>query len=155
MKLRTHPFLLFTLALSLFLVSCDKNNSTGDGKARMQVLLTDDPGDYKQVFIDIEDVQINYSTDLNSGWTSLNGVSAGSYDLLRLVNDNDTMLANSEVQTGRIEQIRLVLGSDNYIIDNDGVRHDLQTPSAQQSGLKLNIHQDVNEGILCSGKLPC
>jgi len=113
----------------------------------MQVYLTDDPGDYDAVFIDVQDVRINYSNDTANGWTSLGNVARGSYDLLKLVNDNDTLLADAEINTGRIQQIRLVLGSNNYVIV-DGVRHNLETPSAQQSGLKINIHQDANEGVL-------
>jgi hypothetical protein len=63
-----------------------------------------------------------------------------------LVNDNDTLLGDAELNAGRIEQIRLILGPNNYV-KVDGQTIPLQTPSAQQSGLKLNIHQDVNAGV--------
>jgi hypothetical protein len=140
---------LFVFFLSLFtltLISCGKGSS-GSSKARIQVYLTDDPGNYDAVFIDVQDVRINYSNDTTKGWTSLTNVAGGSYDLLKLVNDNDTLLADAQINTGRIQQIRLVLGSNNYVVV-DGVRHNLQTPSAQQSGLKINIHQDAAEGVL-------
>jgi hypothetical protein len=39
-----------------------------------------------------------------------------------------------------------VLGENNTITV-DGETHDLSTPSAQQSGLKLNLHADLKEGI--------
>lgn len=147
MKLLKTPLILL-LSFSLFLfTSCDKSDSPANGRARMQVFLTDDPGDYDAVFVDIRDVRINYSSDTSSGWVSLGNVQTGSYDLLRLVNDQDTLLADAEINTGRIQQIRLVLGPDNYVIV-DGVRHNLETPSAQQSGLKINIHQDANEGVM-------
>ena len=71
------------------------------------------------------------------------------YDLLKLVNDDDTLLSDSYIPSGRIHQLRLVLGSENYVKiqgTNDLIK--LETPSAQQSGLKLNIQQDVQEGIL-------
>jgi hypothetical protein len=148
MKLkRTLASLLF-LGLSTFaFYSCTKEGSAGNDKAKMQVYLTDDPGDYDAVFIDVQDVKINYSTDPDNGWVSLNNVSRGSYDLLTLINDKDTLLADAEINTGKVEQIRLVLGTNNYVVV-DGQRHNLETPSAQQSGLKLNIHQDVVEGII-------
>jgi hypothetical protein len=79
----------------------------------------------------------------------LANVKKGTYDLLKLVNDDDTLLADAELNTGRVEQIRLILGSENYVKlkgQTDSIK--LTTPSAQQSGLKLNIHQDVKSGVL-------
>ena len=150
MKLRKTLFGLTVLAATTLITftSCNKeNSSTGTGeKARLQVALTDDPGDYDAVFIDLQDVRINYSTDTSEGWVSLPNVRKGMYNLLDLVNDKDTLLTEADIQPGKIEQIRLILGSNNYVVV-DSVKHMLTTPSAQLSGLKINIHQDLNEGI--------
>lgn len=149
MKLRK-TLIGFTLLASfsvLAFTSCNKENSTNSNdKAHLQVALTDDPGDYDAVYIDLQDVRINYSTDTSSGWISMPNVKRGSYNLLDLVNDKDTLLTDADIQAGKIEQIRLVLGSNNYVIV-DGKKEMLNTPSAQQSGLKINIHQQLNEGI--------
>jgi len=51
------------------------------------------------------------------------------------------------LDSGRIEQIRLILGPNNYVIIN-GQSYKLETPSAEQSGLKINLHQDVSAGLL-------
>lgn len=139
---------VLTTAALLTFTSCNKeNSSTGGGeKARLQVALTDDPGDYDAVYIDLQDVRINYSTDTSEGWVSLPNVRKGMYNLLELVNNKDTLLTDADIQPGKIEQIRLILGSNNYVlVDNE--KHMLTTPSAQQSGLKINIHQELNEGI--------
>jgi hypothetical protein len=130
------------------LISCKKNN-TGDGNARLQVFLTDDPGDYEAVYIDVKDVQINVTDNANDGWQSLQGVNDGVYDLLKLVNDDDTILADANIPSGRIHQLRLVLGTENYVkVEGKTELIKLETPSAQQSGLKLNIQIDVQECIL-------
>jgi hypothetical protein len=143
----TKPVLtLAVLATTFFFTACNKTES-GNDKATMQVFLTDDPGDYEAVLIDVQDIRINYSSDTANGWVSLSNVNRGVYDVLKLVNDKDTILANAELNTGRIQQIRLILGTENYV-KIDGQMIKLQTPSAQQSGLKINIHQDINEGIL-------
>jgi hypothetical protein len=97
----------------------------------MQVFLTDDPANYQSVFIDVQDIKINYSTNPDNGWVSLNNVNRGSYDILRLVNDRDTILADADLKAGTVEQIRLILGPNNYVVVN-GVRHDLTKPSAEQ-----------------------
>jgi len=139
-----------TLLTSISITSCQKeakNSDSNSNTARLQVSLTDDPGNYQAVFIDVQDIKINFTNDSLSGWQSLANVNTGQYDLLRLVNDDDTVLVNADIPTGRVHQIRLVLGPDNFVkIDNQLIR--LETPSAQQSGLKINIQQDVSAGIL-------
>lgn len=144
--------LLTALVLTVsttFFYACQRetSSSTSENKARMQVFLTDDPGNYEEVIIDVKDILVNYSSDSSNGWQSMGNVNAGSYDILKLVNDNDTLLADAELNTGRIQQIRLVLGPNNFV-KVGGQTYPLSTPSAQQSGLKLNIHQDVNAGVL-------
>ena len=136
------------LACGFFLLSCSKNeNSSSPGNAKLEVYLTDAPGNYDQVVIDVQDVQINVTGDSTSGWQSLSTVNVGSYDLLKLVNDDDTLLAHSDIPSGMIHQMRLILGPDNYVVLN-GQQMPLETPSAQQSGLKFNVQQNVSAGIL-------
>jgi hypothetical protein len=125
--------------------SCSDKDSAE--KARLEVRLTDDPAAYDAVLIDIKDVQINVTGDDDKNWQSLAGVKAGIYNLLDLVNDKDTLLVNADIPTGRLHQIRLVLGNNNSIVLN-GVSTPLETPSAMQSGLKLNVQHDVTGGIL-------
>lgn len=137
------------LAFSIVLFSACKKNNNSDGNARLKVFLTDDPGDYEAVYIDVKDVQINVTGDTTNGWQSLSGVNAAAYDLLKLVNDNDTLLADANIPSGRLHQMRLILGTENYVkIQGTTELIKLETPSAQQSGLKLNIQQDIQDGIL-------
>jgi len=139
---------IFGCLCTMTFVSCSRNEkSAGGDKAQLQVYLTDDPAAYDKVVIDVQDVQINVTNDSSGGWQSLSTVSAGAYDLLKLVNDHDTLLAKSDIPTGTIHQMRLVLGPNNYVVLG-GVQYPLETPSAQQSGLKLNIQQPVTSGIL-------
>lgn len=139
-------FLLSLLILSSsFFIACKKNNSQDN--AHLKLYLTDDPGDYEAVLIDVKDVQINVTGDGDEGWQSLAGVKTGSYNLLDLVNDKDTLLADALIPSGKLHQIRLILGTENYVkIGGQLIKMD--TPSAQQSGLKLNVQQDVTGGIL-------
>src|SRR6476469_8924762 len=145
MKIRNTIFYTSLLLTAIFLLaSCSKNEK---GTSRLQVSLTDGPGDYEALYIDVQDIKINTTSDSTSGWSSLGGVQHGTYNLLDLVNGKDTLLADAIIPAGRVQQIRLVLGEENYV-KVAGKMVKLETPSAQQSGLKLNIHQDVNEGIL-------
>jgi hypothetical protein len=137
--------LSFCFLSGVFMSSCSSKNDSQT--ARLQVRLTDAPASYDAVLIDIKDVQINVTGDDDKGWQSLAGVKAGVYNLLDLVNGKDTLLIDANIPTGRLHQIRLVLGTSNSIVVN-GVTIPLQTPSAEQSGLKLNVQQDVTGDIL-------
>lgn len=133
--------------ISFAFISCNKNGLHKN--PTLQVYLMDAPGDFQAVYIDIKDVMINMTGDSVNGWQSLAGVHPGAYDLLKLVNDDDTLLANAEISSGKIHQLRLVLGTENYVkIEGTSQLIKLETPSAQQSGLKLNIQQDVVNGVL-------
>jgi hypothetical protein len=71
------------------------------------------------------------------------------YNLLDLTNGVNTLIATSDMEPGTISQIRLILGPDNSVVV-DGVTYPLSTPSAQQSGLKLQIHQTFEPGVAYS-----
>lgn len=123
-------------------MACDNNDQT----ATLKVKLTDAPGDYEEVNIDIQGIEIN-SNEGNSGWVSLDVPKKGVYNILELSGGLDTLLAQQELPAGRVSQIRLLLGSDNSIKVN-GETKPLSTPSAQQSGLKLNLQQELLEGVV-------
>lgn len=126
-----------------FITACSDN---GSKNARLEVRLTDAPGDYQEVNIDIQGVEIHSSEGTQmSGWQSLD-IQAGVYNLLELTNGLDTLLGSIELPAGRVSQIRLILGENNSIKVNDQI-FDLSTPSAQQSGLKLNLQANLTEGI--------
>lgn len=141
-------FFAITL-LSLFFTRCDNNDSTGT--ARVTVRVTDGPGeDYDEVNVEVLDVLIKNSSDpSDQGWVSIGDetqVGEGkTYDLLKLTGGVNALLADEEVPSGNLGQIRLLLGDDNTVV-KDGVEYDLKTPSAQQSGLKLKVNQTLESG---------
>ena len=140
--------LFILLAASTFaLQSCSKNNSSPLADASMSVYLVDGPAAYEKVFIDVQSVQVKASTDASENeWQTIKITRPGIYNLLNFKNGIDTLLGTLKLPAGRINQLRLVLGSNNNIVLN-GVTYPLSTPSAQQSGLKLQIKADLIAGI--------
>jgi hypothetical protein len=129
----------------VFLAGCSKSESNSN--ATLQVMLTDAPADYDAVLIDIQDVQIHVSeNDAEGSWQSLE-VNKGVYNLLDFRDGMDTVLAAIELPAGTISQMRLLLGPNNQIVTG-GETHNLETPSAQQSGLKFNIQATLTGGVL-------
>jgi hypothetical protein len=132
-------FLFLAIALS----GCTKESSVDSNapKARLTFFLTDAPAAYDKVFIDIVAAQaiINDSVfDLK--------VNTGVYNLLDFVNGKDTMIVDTEIPAGRLSQIRLILGENNTL-EIGSETFDMKTPSAQQSGLKLNVHAEFTGGV--------
>ncbi|EIM77103.1 hypothetical protein A3SI_07369 [Nitritalea halalkaliphila LW7] len=66
-------------------------------------------------------------------------------NLLTLTGGRAEQLASLEVPAGDLAQIRLILGDNNFLV-RDGQRIPLTTPSAQQSGLKLNLDMPLSPG---------
>ena len=131
------------IAIALF-SACNKEE--GSKMATLNVRLTDAPAAYEEVIINVIDVKINVSAEDQNGWQSLSNVSTGEYNLLDFTNGLDTLLASEDLPAGKISQMRLVLGDGNKV-KIDGEYYNLDTPSAQQSGLKFNIHADLVEGV--------
>lgn len=132
----------FLSILIVAIFGCDSDSKN----ARLEVWLTDAPGDYQEVNVEIEGVQVHVGDgEQESGWKSLD-VDGGVYNLLEFTNGLDTLLGTIELPPGRISQVRLKLGQDNTLKVGGKVLP-LSTPSGQQSGLKLQVHTVLTEGI--------
>ena len=132
-----------TLAIFGFAMGC---SSDDEKTARLQVWLTDAPGDYEAVNIDLQSVEVHVGNETDdAGWRTID-VRKGIYNLLELTNGLDTLLGEITIPEGEISQIRLKLGSENSIKVNGEV-FELSTPSGQQSGLKLQVHENLVAGI--------
>jgi hypothetical protein len=136
-------FVALVSALFAGVFGCD---SDSDKNARLEVWLTDAPGDYKEVNVEVIGVEVHTEGgEQNSGWKNLD-VEGGVINLLDLTNGIDTLLGAIEIPAGKISQVRLKLGDDNTI-KVGGETFELNTPSGQQSGLKLQVHTELKEGI--------
>ncbi|WP_428743388.1 DUF4382 domain-containing protein [Tenacibaculum sp.] len=141
--MKKHVLLL--VALATFFTAFISCSSDDPQTSEVAVRLVDAPGDYDAVNIDVQDVMINKS-DGDGGWQSLGNVTPQVYNLLELTGGIDALLVDTEIPSGKISQIRLVLGENNSVVVG-GETYPLATPSAQQSGLKLNVHQDLVGGV--------
>ncbi len=125
------------------MVACNDDDSSKT-TARFELRLTDAPAEYDSVVIEVDHIYVKM--DGMNDEMALHNLVDDHINLLDLCNGIDTLLVGEDLPEGRISQIRLVLDDDNYVVV-DGVRHPLKTPSAQQSGLKLNVQADLAAGI--------
>lgn len=153
--MKTINYLMPALIMGIMLTSCkkieeftnsksSKTQSTGGSNsqtASYSIRMTDAPGPYSEVNIDLIGVRVL----CEDGTDTMMSVNAGIYNLLDFANGLDTVIAKSIFDTCTITQIRLILGPNNTVVI-DSVSYPLSTPSAQQSGLKIQIHQVLAAG---------
>lgn len=131
-------------ALSLILMTgCSLNSDSGVGT--MQVKLHDNAADYEEVNIFVERVEVN-NTSGDEGWQTISEPNE-SYNILELINGQFEVIANAQLEAGTYEQIRLVVSRDQNTVVKDGQSYGLFVPSGAETGVKLNINAEIEEGI--------
>lgn len=138
--MRTLKIIILAIAVSTLWIACKKDNTTGTTK--VNVRLTDAPGNFQQVNVDITGVEFK----MNSGTVVNLNVTTGIYNLLDFINGIDVLIASADIESGTLSQVRLILGANNTV-KVDGVVYPLSTPSAMQSGLKLNVNSELTSGV--------
>jgi len=149
----------FMLALILVVgFSCNNDDELLAGSAKVNFYLVDAPGDFDEVWIEVialrikaDDNDQNNDDDLEddsdeSSWVEIPFEEGSRYvNLMGLTGENSQLLGSEIFPEGEIDQLRLVLGDDNYVV-KDGNRAGLKTPSAQQSGLKIKLNESIEGG---------
>jgi hypothetical protein len=150
------------ITLAAMLAACGGGGGGGaevGGVGTMRVALTDAPScGYDHVWVTVEKVRVSQSStaaDGDAGWTDLTLAAPKRVDLLELTNGVLEELGSTQLAAGSYQQIRLVLASNsgtgtstvaNAVQPTGGAVIPLDTPSAQQSGLKLQAHFEVTAG---------
>ena len=116
--------------------------------------LTDAPScGYDAVNVTVQKVRVHMSAsaaDSDDGWSEVNLGAGKRVDLLSLTNGVLENLGQTALPAGKYTQMRLVLAENggaapfaNSVVPTGGVETALDTPSATQSGLKMNVDIDV------------
>jgi len=127
------------------MVSCEKANNNLTAQSTVKIYLTDDPGAYREAWLDIKNVLVQVSTDTTvpgaSGtWVPSSSFTPGRYDLLQYRNGADTAIAAVSVPAGTVSRIQLVLGSSNTLVLDDGQTVTLHAPSDIYCEAKLIVN---------------
>jgi len=134
---------LLTLASAalLSLSSCSKNSTeeASAGAAKLEVRLTDAPGNFKAVVLDVQQVEVHLKDENDpSGWQTL-AFTPQTVNVLDYVNGKSALLVSTDFAPGNLKEVRLILGQNSYVVGTDGEAYALKTPSGQTSGVKLKL----------------
>jgi len=142
--------------LALFAMSCSSDDDNpSSGSARVNFYLVDAPASYDEVWIEVLAIRVKVDEDGikddtmdddESSWVEIAYDESQPINLLDLTGGTSELLGTEDFPEGEIDQIRLILGENNYVIKN-GQRHDMKTPSAQQSGLKIKVDEHIDAGM--------
>lgn len=162
---------LMAIAVSALITACNKNTSaeSAAGQQQFSLYLTDGPGYFDHVYIDIQSVKVLVDTsadtrkhdgidwdrrgaddrknDSSLVWETLN-VKAGVYDILTLRNGTDTVLASSGIKKGAIRLIKIQIGTNNSLV-KDSVTYPLSIPADAQNYILVKL-----SGRECEEYLP-
>ena len=149
---KTASLLSIALFFTILFYSCSKDNSSGStvpaGAQNVSLYLTDGPGFFDKVLVDIRSVEVLVDTcsgrqgryqDQCEVWDTLN-VTAGIYNLLTLSNGTDTLLAGATIPAGNISYIRIQLGPDDSLV-KDSVTYPLKIRDSSIVLLDVQNHK--------------
>jgi hypothetical protein len=153
------------IAMVLVFSACTKSGVNGN--ASVAVFLTDGPGDFDAVNIDIQKVEVKVDKDEQhkrddnrnrldddkddhlkrkddfGEWIDLN-FAPKVIDVLSLRNGIETQLGTANIDAGTVRKIRITLGTKNTVV-KAGVTHDLLLDSQTSNFLYVNLFEDHRE----------
>jgi len=138
--MKTQRKFLCAVFFSVILFSCKKDQKN----VPVQFQLTDNPVPYDSVMIHIKDIKVKLNKD-DAGWIDIDAKDT-TVNLLDFQNGIHMIIAQDEVPQGILKEVRFILGDGNYVVVN-GTRYNMQTPSAEEAGLKIKIDKHLDESL--------
>jgi Domain of unknown function (DUF4382) len=157
---------LIIIGLIILIAACQKQIdevASNSNSKKLSIYLTDDPCNFDSLFVDIRYVEVKIDTskrhrdddqhgdDDDDGdddhhhhdsfgfWDTLS-INAGVYNILKLRNGLDTLLASGNIPAGKIRKIRITLGTNNAIVVS-GIRKPLTLLAGTNSYVYVKIHK--------------
>jgi hypothetical protein len=133
-------FMMSIIAGAAMFNSCNDDDSiSGNGDYTYKVRMTDAPGPYDKVNVDIQSIAI---VDGDGNTVTLDD-DLGVYNLLDLSNGNSVELAARNLDDNQVSQVKLTLGANSTIVV-DGTSYPLSFASSDGAGLTLNVNQTLD-----------
>lgn len=143
-KKARRPAAVLAAAFLLAGLSCEKAETVPQGTATLEIYLTDAPGAYRALRLDLRKLLVTVSGGgKDSGWTEIPLLRTGIYDLAPFGAPDDTLLATRQLPEGSVSEMRLVLGSRNQLVLQDGDTVSVNIPGELQDGVDIPVHTEL------------
>jgi hypothetical protein len=142
--MKTSKCIFYVAIVATLFTYCKKDGQTGSvnpAPTPYYISLTDAPGPYTAVNVNIQNIEIT-----GNGNAVMLNTTPGIYNLLNFTNGADTLIATGSLNIDKVQQIRLILGPNNSVAVG-GTVYPLAIPSGAESGLKLQVHHDLQAGV--------
>lgn len=150
------------VAFMLIFSACTKTGIDASAGGKVAVYLTDGPGEFDSVFIDIQKVEVKIDTsskykddddrckddddrddddrrkDEYGEWVNISFTPA-IIDVLSLRNGVETKLGEANIATGTVRKIRITLGTQNRVVKN-GVSSPLELKNDTKNFLYVKLY---------------
>jgi len=133
------PVLAILMLSALAFTGCKKDKGV-EGTTVVQIRMTDAPGDFDKINLHVKEVIL-----MSEGKSYPFEVSNGIFNILDFRMGTaapDLLIANGEMPSGKVSEVRLVLYDSGNTVVVNGVEEDLKTPSAQSSGWKVKLEEN-------------
>ena len=155
------------VAFMLIFSACTKTGIDASAGGKVAVYLTDGPGEFDAVFIDIQKVEVKIDTsskykddddrckddddrddhqkrkDDYGEWVNINFTPA-IIDVLSLRNGVETKLGEANILAGTVRKIRITLGTQNSVVKN-GVTSTLELRNETNNFLYVKLYDKHRE----------
>ena len=126
----------------------------GPSMGTLRVSMTDAPTcGFDHVYVTVEKVRVHSNASAeatDAGWSDIVLATPQRIDLLTLTNGAMATLGQTQLAAGSYQQLRVVLAANttanpmaNSVVVTGGSEQAVDTPSAMQSGLKLNANLTI------------
>jgi hypothetical protein len=133
------------ISFCILFSSCSEKSTKNTTQGGIKIYLADKPAAYDEVNIVVSQVSVHAADqDSESGWTVISD-TIQTYDLLSLSNGAMALFANHPLDPAHYTQIRLKV-TDGCNVVVDGTPYDLEIPSGEQSGIKINHQFEIQPG---------
>jgi hypothetical protein len=150
------------VAFMLIFSACTKSDINASAGGKVSVFLTDGPGEFDSVFIDIQKVEVKIDNDSlykndddrckddddrdddqkrkddYGEWVNISFTPA-IIDVLSLRNGVETKLGEANIASGTVRKIRITLGTQNRVVKN-GVSSTLELRNETKNFLYIKLY---------------
>lgn len=141
---------LFFFSPLVFIAFSCLDDASNLSHSLVNIYLTDAPGDFDEVFLDIQRVEVYVQSGNSAGtqeWIPLDYLPLSNIvNVTKLVNESQLIIGRGELPLGKISQIKVVFGDGQYIVQ-DNEQLSLEFANEEEKAFILEANYPLDGGM--------